>query len=138
MSFEQDAPKAVSASAHNLPISVYTLKKRSDFLRIGKEGKRFACPLFSVTMLAAPDERIDVQVGYTVSKKVSKKAVVRNRIKRRLKEAVRLDFPVLAKPGNDYVIIARQASENVEFVQLRESLRFALKWLHKNSEKYDG
>lgn len=166
MSSEHDAPRAVSASAPKLS-SIDTLKKRSDFLSIGKHGKRFSCPLFVLIMMergtaplpkwkkkrrASDNKRIkvlnkkalepqapvvcdtDIRMGYTVSKKVSKKAVTRNRIKRRLREAVRAELPSKGQAGYDYVLIARRAAETVPFNEVTERLRFGLKWLHKSPQ----
>lgn len=136
---EQDVPKAASASA---PKSTYTtLKKRSDFLDIGKNGKRFSCPFFVLICLKhtdANEANTPMRIGYTVSKKVSKKAVTRNRIKRRLREAVRVTLPGIGQASFDYVLIARSASETAPFDELTERLRFALKWLHKNPHHHNS
>lgn len=178
MLLKRDVLKDASALA--LKPSVTTIKKRADFLHIGKAGKRFACPFFVVIYLKSPThssaqegqsagERAVsarntvpcknthhiihsnevshpsgqeaftsikqlIRTGYTVSKKVSKKAVTRNRIKRRLREAVREVMPEHGHAGHDYIIIARRAAETAEFTELTERLRFALKWLHKQSK----
>ena len=47
------------------------------------------------------------RVGFTVTKKVGN-AVVRNRVRRRLKEAVRVHAAGDMQPGNDYVIVGRE------------------------------
>jgi ribonuclease P protein component len=64
-------------------------------------------------------------VGYTVTKKVGN-AVVRNRIKRRLRAAVAETFPLSASPGHDYVLLARRRAETVPFDALLDELRAAL------------
>lgn len=137
MSSEQGAQKAALNLAPSLPLSLETLKKRSDFLSIGKCGKRFSCPFFVLitNKRSTLSHHSDIRVGYTVSKKVSKKAVTRNRIKRRLREAVRQEAPYHASAGFDYILIARQAAETCPFDELTERLRFGLKWLHKNAER---
>lgn len=143
MSLEQDEPRAARASAHKPHLD--TIKKRSDFLAVGKTGKKFSCSLFVVmaqprppaspSLMPLPPVPPDLlRVGYTVSKKVSKKAVTRNRIKRRLREAVRVEGPKHGQMGWDYVIIARRAAEQATFDQLTERLRFALKWLHRQTK----
>ena len=133
MLLKQDVPKDASASAPN--ILVTTLKKRADFLHIGKAGKRFACPFFVVIALKRPETSENtIRTGYTVSKKVSKKAVTRNRIKRRMREAVRTIMPEYGYAAHDYIIIARRAAETAEFAELTERLQFALKWLHKQAK----
>lgn len=57
------------------------------------------------------------QIGFAAGKKLGK-AVVRNRVKRRIKEAVRLLWPRV-KPGVSLVIIARQAAKDMPFLQLQ-------------------
>lgn len=77
-------------------------------------------------MLAAENGLSSSRLGYTVSKKVSKLAVERNKIKRRLKAAVAATFTA-AKPGYDYVIIGKKTAMTREFEQLKGDLEFALK-----------
>lgn len=58
------------------------------------------------------------QAGFAAGKKLGK-AVVRNRIKRRIKEAVRLLWPRV-KPGFRVIIIARQGAKDMPFPQLQQ------------------
>ncbi|WP_420391294.1 ribonuclease P protein component [Acuticoccus sp.] len=79
---------------------------------------------------AGPGERAGIgpRVGFTVTKKVGN-AVVRNRIKRRLRAAsaiVRDDFAA----GTDYVILARPAALTAPFVELTDQLAAALRAAH--------
>lgn len=67
----------------------------------------------------------NIGVGFTASKKVGK-AVVRNRARRRLKEAARLVLPVCAQPGHDYVLVARKETPARDFADLIADLRSAL------------
>ena len=60
------------------------------------------------------------RVGITVSKKLGK-AVVRNRVRRRIREAYRLN-EALFLPGWDIVIVARSRAVEVSFQKLTESL----------------
>jgi ribonuclease P protein component len=57
-------------------------------------------------------------------------AVVRNRIRRRLKEAVRLSAPPEARPDFDYVLIARDGALKCHFTDLRCDLSVALRRVH--------
>lgn len=68
--------------------------------------------------------------GFTASRKIGG-AVVRNRARRRLKEAVRLYAGPAAKPGFDYVLIARQGTLQRRFADLVEDLRLALDRIHR-------
>ena len=60
------------------------------------------------------------RVGITVSKKLGK-AVVRNRVRRRIREAYRLNEELFL-PGWDIVIVARSRAVEVSFQKLTESL----------------
>ena len=67
--------------------------------------------------------------GFTATKKIGN-AVIRNRAKRRLREAARLLLPLHGLPGNDYVFIARFATPDQEWRYLLDDVRKALVKLH--------
>jgi len=67
--------------------------------------------------------------GFTATKKLGN-AVMRNRIRRRLKEVVRLSAPAHAHAGNDYVLIARAPAATRPFDVLERDLIAALAALH--------
>ena len=72
-----------------------------------------------------------VRIGYTASRKVGN-AVLRNRAKRRLRAAVAIVLPNVARPGWDYVLIARRdATVLCHFATLLEDLSKALFHLHR-------
>lgn len=77
---------------------------------------------------ADPDRPAAIRVGFTVSRKVGN-AVVRNRVRRRLREIARQVIPAEARPGLDYVLIGRQAALTRDFAALRRELQEALKRL---------
>ncbi len=62
------------------------------------------------------------RVGFTVTKKVGN-AVVRNRVRRRLKEAVRIHAAGDMAAGNDYVIVGREDVLAASFGQIANELR---------------
>lgn len=72
-----------------------------------------------------PNGLVTARVGFTVTKKIGK-AVLRNRIRRRLREAARRVFPELATPGFDYVFIARPAAESRDFALLLDDMKRGL------------
>ncbi len=67
--------------------------------------------------------------GFTATKKLGN-AVMRNRIRRRLKEMVRLVAPVHARNGHDYVLIARDVAATRPFHVLERDLIAALAAVH--------
>jgi ribonuclease P protein component len=69
-----------------------------------------------------------VRVGFTVSRKVGN-AVVRNRVRRRLREVARLVIPGQARADLDYVLVGRQAALKRDFATLQRELVEALKKL---------
>ena len=69
-----------------------------------------------------------IRVGFTVSRKVGN-AVIRNRVRRRLREAAREVIPGQARPDLDYVLVGRQAAIGRDFAALRRELLEALKRL---------
>ena len=68
------------------------------------------------------------RVGFTVSRKVGN-AVVRNRVRRRLREIARQIIPEQARRDLDYVLVGRQAALERDFAVMRQELVEALKRL---------
>lgn len=91
------------------------LKKRRQFLDVAK-GRRLHTGLFSLQSRERGDED-QPRAGFTVTKKVGH-AAVRNRIRRRFKEAIRLQDGALGAPGRDYVVVARRPALSVGFSEL--------------------
>ena len=60
---------------------------------------------------------------------------MRNRIRRRIKEAARLTMPAIAKPAHDYVLIGRSAAETRGFEDLRKDIISAVTKLHAGQGK---
>jgi ribonuclease P protein component len=111
------------------------LKRRAEFLRVAAKGRKVATHGLVLQALTR-DDNLPARIGFTVTKKLGG-AVVRNRARRRLKEAVRLELagpepagPELAiKPlgSVDLVLIGRAATGKREFSALRDDLRRALR-----------
>ena len=119
----------------NKGLKIETLKKRSDFLRIAGVGRKWVTP--AVIVQTCENSVADgnfIRVGYTASKKVGN-AVMRNRAKRRLREAARQVMGFSASKNHDYVLIARSQIADIKFKELIRDLKWALKRLHKSAEK---
>ena len=111
-----------------------TLTKRSEYLAVAASGKRWVTPHFVVQIAADADQPKDsLRVGYTVTKKQGG-AVVRNRIKRRLKEVAKQVMPSHARSGHAYVLIGRAAAAEAPFDELQRNLRWALRRLHNDKK----
>lgn len=113
-----------------MPAAPATLKRRSEFLRI-RGGARWSTPLFVLETKPAAGRTTTAgpRFGYTVTKALGT-AVVRNRIRRRLKAAVAELAAGHARPGHDYVLIARGPALDAEFAALRNALATALERVH--------
>lgn len=103
------------------------LRQRADFLAAAT-GARAPVSGF---VLQALDRREDgpVRVGFTVSKKVGN-SPERSRVRRRLREVVRLAAPAQMRPGHDYVLIGRRAALALPFDRLIEDFSRALGRIH--------
>jgi len=71
-----------------------------------------------------------MRLGFTVTKKIGG-AVVRNRARRRLREALRRVLPGPARPGHDYVVVARRAALAQPFAELVADLASAIRGLSR-------
>ena len=91
-----------------------TLKKNSDFRRLYAKGKSAVTPYLVV--YTRPNRLGENRLGYTVSVKLGH-AVVRNRVRRRLREIYRLNAPQL-KQGHDIVVVARSRAVGSEYRKL--------------------
>lgn len=110
------------------------LKKRADFLKASK-GQRVHGGSFTLQAVRrkSPAEGDLPRFGFTVTKKLGG-AVVRNRIRRRLKEALRLAPDLSACGDYDYVILGRRAALQQEFKALQEELGRAISEVHARRE----
>jgi ribonuclease P protein component len=95
------------------------LRKRSEFLAV-RRGKKSRGPLFLLEMRSRGDEG-PPRIGFTVTRKQGN-AVERNRIRRRLREAIRSGPDRDMQAGNDYVIVGRRDVLTVPFDKLRSEL----------------
>ncbi|WP_349359399.1 ribonuclease P protein component [Stappia sp.] len=102
------------------PATLPTLKKRAEFLAVAKGGR---CARRAFVLQAAERDG-PARIGYTVTKKVGN-AVERNRIRRRLRAAVRATRRK-ARADVDYVLIGRRAALSQDFEALVRDLAHCL------------
>lgn len=121
-------------------MTVQRLKDRSDYLRIAATGRRWVTKSFILQYRPAVDDTLEITpaanfpaAGFTVTKKVGN-AVVRSRIKRRMKEAARVQVAAYGRPGAAYVMIGRRAALDIPFEQLLKDLRWALEKLGRDAD----
>ena len=102
------------------------IKKKKDFETIFKNSKSFKNNLliFRIMKNSLGLNRF----GFVVSQKVSKKATIRNKVRRRLAEAIRarmkdiLPLGAQVKSGTDMVLIALPGIEKKEFSEVKEAI----------------
>ncbi len=102
------------------------LRQRADFLATAQASR--AATAGFVLQSRKRDDRGPIRVGFTVSRKVGS-AVERNRVRRRLREIVRLSGEPELRAGHDYVLIGRRAALSLPFERLNEDFKGALRRL---------
>src|SRR5262249_21142118 len=116
-----DAPRGT-----NGVVAMERLRQRADFLAAATGAK---VPTAAFVLQARKrGEHGPVRVGFTVSRKVGT-AVERNRVRRRLREIVRLSAATGLSAGHDYVLIGRRAALLLPFEQITEDFKRALRRL---------
>lgn len=102
-----------------------SLKKNYEFRRLYNKGKSAVTPY--LVLYVRRTRRDNNRLGLTVSNKIGK-AVVRNRIRRRLREIYRLREDKLCR-GLDMVIVARGRSAEASYHQLEKAFEKACRQL---------
>ncbi len=126
-----------------------TLKLRAEFNRVRGGGRWTARSFVLQAMPRGAENDSPPRFGFTVSSKAltirdgdapvkRAGAVLRNRARRRLKEAVRLVAPCHAKPNFDYVLIGRREALHQRFADLVEDLQLAFGKVHRPARANDG
>ena len=137
----RSSPAGARRAARNSPpegrAKLVRLKARKDFLRVAK-GRKFAMPGLVLQVAHAPDEfALQMRAGFTVTKKIGN-AVVRNRARRRLKEAAMKMLPLYGRAGHDYVLVGRAETPERKFERLLEDLQSALAKAHPHRTQPDS
>lgn len=103
------------------------LRKKKDFEAVFRHGKRFF--LAHVALIMAPNDLGLVRAGVIVGVKISKRAVVRNRARRRAREALRTLFLEEDAPlrplesGLDIILLPKQSSLAAPVISIKKEIR---------------
>ena len=105
------------------------LTKRAEFRRVSR-GRRASAETFTLQSRrregTGKEATVGPRVGLTVTKSVGG-AVQRNRVRRRLKEALRAAAPLEAEGDRDYVLMARREALSRRFAALVDDVRAAFR-----------
>ena len=96
----------------------YRITKSADFERVHKDGRCWSTRI--LVLCKHPNGLPHSRFGFSVSKRIGK-AVVRNRVKRRLREAVRSLYDLVA-PGWDVVLIARAGIATADWAEVVQAI----------------
>lgn len=100
-------------------LKLYRLQKNEDIKKISQKGKRFKEDFLILKTISNNLNR--TRFGFIVSQKLSKKATLRNKIRRKLRELVRLKLKEIKK-GIDAIVIASPGLETKDFWEINESI----------------
>ena len=104
-------------------MKLLALRKRGEFLRVQGTGRRVRRKF--IVAITSSNQTSVTRVGFTVSRKVGG-AVVRNRVRRRLRALVQAHQALLGE-GIDYVIVAFPDAAQATFAALEEDLTWVLR-----------
>jgi ribonuclease P protein component len=96
----------------------FRLRASADIQRVRARRRSWANPL--AILYAAPNEQAHPRLAISVSRRIGK-AVVRNLVRRRIREAIRLRLPQL-QGGHDLLFIARAPSAAAEWPAVRDAV----------------
>jgi len=108
----------------------FRVLKNSDFQKIIKNNQKFHSKNFVIYYQKSLT--ISHRIGITISKKVSKKAVDRNLLKRRINH-------ILCNYDNfllllDYILIAKSAASTLDYSSIEEEIIFLLKKVYRKNQ----
>lgn len=109
------------------------LVKRSDFLCVQSKGSKWVSK--GLTIQIKENDLGIIRTGFTITKKIFKSAVKRNRIKRRLRAVAADVLLTQAKTGYDYILVGREATLTHSYDELKSDLRWCLKKTDQLKEK---
>ena len=95
------------------------LKKKKDFEKVFKSGKGFRDD--SLILKVVKNNSGQIRFGFIVSQKISKKATIRNKIKRRISEAIRIRMERFKK-GLDGILITLPGIEAKDYWEIDKTV----------------
>ncbi|HZC55511.1 MAG TPA: ribonuclease P protein component [Xanthobacteraceae bacterium] len=125
----QANPNQAEPEAYSKAHTMERLKRRTDFRAAAQAGARAPANAFVLQARRRDETGQDngpARFGFTVSKQVGN-AVERNRVRRRLREMVRLKPETSFSPGHDYVLIGRRTALALPFSDMARELDGALR-----------
>lgn len=102
----------------------HRLTRESDFKKIAKEAKSVHSRLFLLKKLSSLEKQ--TKFGIVISTKVSKKATIRNKVKRQTREIIHLNLPQI-KPNYKVVIIVKNNIVDKDYQEIEKDLESILK-----------
>ena len=110
------------------------IKRHFDFVEMREAPFKAFTKSFVLQM--RPNEQKETRVGFTVSKKISKSAVVRNRLRRQMREIVRLSSELQTKyTSHDFILIAREEALQRSYQQLTDDFAYLLAHFHQMDDE---
>lgn len=107
----------------------HRLKKRQDYRAVYEQGIRRYSPhltLIALNQKQGMNQIPETKVGISISKKVSKKAVIRNRIKRQIRSAIMANWQLIA-PGAQIIIVVKPKAIKCKYEHFLRELEKLLK-----------
>jgi ribonuclease P protein component len=98
------------------------LRRSADFRKVREQGRSSVHPL--LVLYVFPNQLDHNRFGFSVSRRIGG-AVVRNRVKRRIREAAR-SLKDEVEPGWDLIFIARSHISDADFRSIKQAVRFLL------------
>lgn len=95
------------------------ISQRKDFEEVKSKGEMINSPLFGALCLI--NETTEVKFGFIISKKISKKAVERNKIKRRMSEILRKKLTVF-KPGTKIIFLTKKSILGAKIAEVEKEI----------------
>ena len=109
--------------------SLIQITARADFLIVQSKGRKWVSKglILQTRPNACSNDSENKRIGFTVTKRVDKSAVKRNRIKRRLRAVAADVLPNGAKDGQDYILVGRKETLRRPYADLCKDLRWCLR-----------